>query len=182
MVDLHSLYDRMEENNIMLSFKGEVTFDLIDSLLKVIEHRLDAIESDKLTKKKVYNVLVECMQNLCHHIDHIDDSEGGVHPGKTAILIIFSDEGTYNILTGNYLPKAQVGKLKDWLEQINSKDKESLRELYKRILNEEEESGFDGVGLGFVDIARKSGQKLKYNFKPINENYWFFSFQINITK
>ena len=44
MIDYLALYDKMRENNIMLTFKGEVSFDLINSVLKIMEDRLDKIE------------------------------------------------------------------------------------------------------------------------------------------
>lgn len=179
MIDLFSLYERMHDNNIMLSFKGEVTFDLVNSILKVIESRLEKTEEDLKTKKKVYNILVECLQNLCHHIDETDYE---TESNKTAILLIYTNDTTYNVLTGNYLPNQNVEKLKDWLDQINSNSAEELRELYKQILNNEQFSEKGGGGLGFIDIARKSGQKLNYNFQPVNEKVSFFSFQINIPK
>lgn len=182
MIDLYSLYERMHDNNIMLSFKGEVTFDLIDSILKIIESRLDKMEDDRKTMKKVYNILVECLQNLCHHVDSVELDESLSNMNRTAILIIFSDEDAYHVVTGNYIQNENVTPLKSWLDQINSNTKDQLRELYKKILNNEQFSAKGGGGLGFIDIARKSGQKLLYNFQPVNTKYSFFSFQINIPK
>ncbi len=178
----------MHDNNIMLTFKGEVTFDLIDSILKIMEGRLEQLEDNRKTKKKVYNVLVECLQNLCHHIDfsaeslEVKPSDEHEYLKKSAILIIFSDDDAYHVATGNYIDNENVGSLNSWLDEINSTTKDELRALYKRILDNEKFSDKGGGGLGFIDIARKSGQKLKYNFQKINEVYSFFSFQINIPK
>lgn len=169
----------------MLTFKGEVTFDLIDSILKIMEGRLEQLEDNRKTKKKVYNVLVECLQNLCHHIDFSDTSTLGTEHDylrKSAILIIFSDDDAYHVATGNYIANENVNSLNGWLDEINSTTKDELRALYKRILDNEKFSDKGGGGLGFIDIARKSGQKLKYNFQKINDMYSFFSFQINIPK
>jgi predicted Zn-dependent peptidase len=180
MLDLLGLYERMHDNNIMLSFKGEVTFDLVNSVLKIIEERLNRTEEDLKTKKKVYNVLVECLQNLCHHVEESGAEES--YNNKTAILMIYLNDTNYNVLTGNYISNKNVEHLKNWLDQINSVSKEELRELYKKILNNEQFSEKGGGGLGFIDIARKSGQKLNYDFIKINDKISFFSFQINIPK
>ncbi|MFL5731249.1 MAG: SiaB family protein kinase [Cytophagaceae bacterium] len=180
MIDLLEQYERMHDNNIMLSFKGEVTFDLVNSILKIIEERLNKTEEDLKTKKKVYNVLVECLQNLCHHIEESATEEN--FGTKTAILMIYMNDSTYHVLTGNYIYNKNIDHIRNWLDQINSVSKDELRELYKKILNNEQFSEKGGGGLGFIDIARKSGQKLNYNFKPVNDNVSFFSFQINIPK
>jgi hypothetical protein len=180
MIDLLEQYESMHDNNIMLSFKGEVTFDLVNSILKILEERLNRTEEDLKTKKKVYNVLVECLQNLCHHIEEASSED--IFDKKTAILMVYMNDSTYHVLTGNYINNKNIDHLRNWLDQINAVSKDELRELYKKILNNEQFSEKGGGGLGFIDIARKSGQKLNYSFKAVNDNVSFFSFQINIPK
>ena len=41
MLDIYDIYDKMEKNNIMLSFKGTVTSELLTSILQIMESRLD---------------------------------------------------------------------------------------------------------------------------------------------
>lgn len=182
MVDYLALYEKMHDNNIMLTFKGEVTFDLVNSLLRIIEERLERIEENKKTRRKVYNILVECLQNLCNHVDTTDIPEEESLNGKTALLLVETDLEAYRLVTGNYIQNEKIENLKLRFEQINSLSKDGLREFYKTILNNGEFSPQGTAGLGFIDIARKSGQKLQYNFQKVNENYSFFSFQIDIPK
>lgn len=183
MVDVYELYDKVHDNNVMLSFKGDITFDLVRSVLDIIEAKLEQVEDNPKTKKKVFNVLVECLQNLCHHVEVGDiDATIGDHSNKVASLLIWKDEGAYYVATGNYLPAKHVEKLKSWLEKINANSKEELRLLYKEILNNNSFTEKGGGGLGFIDIARKSGRKLNFDFKTLDERFSFFSFQINIPK
>ena len=63
----------MERNNILLSFKGEITSDLLTSILQIMENKMDNMQEEPKMKKKVYNVLVECLQNLYHHLDEITE-------------------------------------------------------------------------------------------------------------
>ena len=53
--------------------------------------------------------------------------------------------------------------------------------MYQEILNNEGFSQKGGGGLGMIDIVRKSGQKLEFNFQNINENFSFFSLHIKIS-
>lgn len=182
MVDVFKQYERMQDNNIMLSFKGEVSFDLVKSVLDIIEGRLERIEENAKTKKKVFNVLVECLQNLVHHIESTEAELTGIDQGRTALLMIWVDPSAYHVATGNYILKENVDKLDDWLKEINSNSREELRGLYKQVLNNGMFSQKGGGGLGFIDIARKSGQKLDYVFQDVDESYSFFSFEINIPK
>ena len=43
----------------------------------------------------------------------------------------------------------------------------------------EEQAEKGGGGLGMIDIARKSGQKLNYHFTEIDETFSFFNLNIN---
>ena len=72
MFDIYDFYEKMEDGKIMLSFKGEITSELLTSILKILESKLDNIGDEPKLRKKVYNVLVECLQNLYHHNDGIN--------------------------------------------------------------------------------------------------------------
>jgi len=181
MIDIYDLYNKMEGNNIMLSFKGDITSELMTSILHIMESRLDSMKEDTKVKKKVYNVLVECLQNLYHHIDEVPDKKVDKNnSGKSAIFMIGIGESDYSIVTGNYLLTEKVPSFKKMLERINSLNTEDLKNLYKEILNNERLSEKGGGGLGMIDIARKTGQKLNFNFVEINDKYSFFSLNIKV--
>ena len=56
----------------------------------------------------------------------------------------------------------------------------NLRKLHKEILNNNTFSEKGGGGLGFLDISRKSGSKLKFDFRPFDENFTYFDFETQI--
>jgi hypothetical protein len=120
--------------NWIITRIDDTNFDLVNSVLKIMEDRLDKIEEDLKTKKKVYNVLVEILQNLCHHLDEAEVVEGDMD-GRTALLIIQSDNKGYSVVTGNYIFNERIPFLKSRLDEINSVSKDELRDLYKKILN-----------------------------------------------
>jgi len=60
------------------------------------------------------------------------------------------------------------------LERVNNLSKEELNQLYKQKIKEGRLSEKGGAGLGFIDIARKTGQKLVYSFLKIDEEKSFF--------
>lgn len=176
MIDIYCFYENMTKNNIILSFKGELTSELLDSLLQIIETKMEKMQEEPKIRKKVFNVLVECLQNLYHHTDEMN--EGGVR--KPVLLMIGRDSEKYSISTGNFILNEKVEGLRNRLEEINSLNKEELKLYYQNALNTNEISAKGGGGLGMIDIARKSGDKLNYGFKPLNDNHSFFSLEVNI--
>ncbi|MEO6882726.1 MAG: SiaB family protein kinase [Bacteroidia bacterium] len=182
MLDIYDFYDKMERNNVMLSFKGDITADLLTSILQIMESKLDNMQEEPKIKKKVYNVLVECLQNLYHHMDDLElvDFEPQ-EPVRSAIFMIGKLENSYNIITGNYIRSGNVESLKKRLDEINLLSKEQLKDYYKEVLSNGEMSQKGGGGLGMIDIARKTGQKLNYNFMEVDQKYSFFSLNIKIS-
>ena len=164
----------------MLSFKGDITSELLTSILQIMEAKLDNFQEEPKVKKKVYNVLVECLQNLYHHMDEI--ALGQAEKVRSAIFMIGKIDGRYNIITGNYIKNENIQGLKKLLEDINVLNKEELKEYYKEVLNNGEMSLKGGGGLGMIDIARKTGGKLNFDFTPVDIKYSFFSLNINISQ
>lgn len=181
MDNIHDFYNMMEDGNIMLSFKGEVTSDLLTSILQIMESKMETLDEPPKIKKKVYNILVECLQNLYHHIDE-DDALTAANEKTALFMIRKNDDGEYSIMTGNYIANENIHVLKTRLDKINSMDKEELKDYYKEVLNNGEMSAKGGGGLGMIDIARKSGKKLDYDFAKIDDKFSFFSLIVNIAQ
>jgi hypothetical protein len=180
MLDIYDFYDKMERNNILLSFKGSVTSELLSSILQIMETKMDNLEEAPKTKKKVFNVLVECLQNLYHHIDEGPGMED-VNK-RSAIFMISKQSDHYKIFTGNFILNDNVNGLREKLLKINSMNRDELKEYYKSILNNGKLSDKGGGGLGMIDIARKSGQKLDFDFHPVDEKNSFFSLIVKVSQ
>ena len=98
-------------------------------------------------------------------------------------MFIFSKlkEDHFELSTGNFISKKTMQFLKSRIGQLNFLEKEELRILYKKILNNEEFSDKGGGGLGMIDILRKTGNKYEYNFIKYDENLYFYILIIKIT-
>lgn len=181
-MDIHDFYDKMDRNNILLSFKGDITAELLTSILQIIESKMENMQEEPKLKKKVYIVLVELLQNLYHHMDDAsaaEKNEGG-EMTRTAIFMIGKENNHYNVITGNYIKNDRVTGLKKKMDEINSMPPDELKEYYKKVLNNGQISEKGGGGLGMIDIARRTGKPLFYEFIPINDVFSFFTLNIVI--
>jgi hypothetical protein len=123
---------------------------------------------------------VESLQNLFHHIElNHEGIEEDLDP-KFGVLVIERDGEFYKVTTGNFVNTKRIKFLKEKIDKINSLTKDELKDMYKFILNHQKLSAKGGGGLGLVDIARKSGNKLEYEFYVYNENYSFFNLTIRV--
>jgi len=173
------VYEDLDKRNVVLSFKGNITDELLTSILHVIEQKLERYNEPKQIKRKVFNVLVECLQNLYLH----SNDEEVVEEEKSSVMVMVAklDDG-YNILTGNVIPKENVETLSKRLVNINQLSHTELKELYIETLTDGKRSAKGGGGLGFLEIARKSKRKLEFGFVPFDDKSSFFSLNVKITQ
>lgn len=178
MIDIYEYYQNMQSKNIVLAYKGNVSEEIFNSLLQMAESKLGKIELSSKLRKKVFNILVEILQNIFHHFDgnDVDNQE------LLSILFLLSkNESEYQIITGNHILLSKVDDLKAKIDAINALTETELKSVYRNTLYKGGISDKGGAGLGILDIARRSGEKIKYNFKKVNDNYSFFSLEVKIS-
>ena len=173
---MHELYNRLEKEDIILAFRGDVTDELLDSVFQIMELKLEGSQSDIRLKKKVNHILVECLQNVYHHREEFTTGEKSEIPEGNAMFLICHDKSNrFRIITGNHMLNINIDKLKNEIDSINAMTSEELRSYYLEKLANTTLSEKGGAGLGIIDMARKSGNKLDYRFEQLNDRISFFS-------
>lgn len=178
--DVYSFYRKMEDEHVILSFKGEFSAELLTSILHIMEAKMYELSIPIQMKKRVFNVLVESFQNLYHHIDKTGEAKMIDPAKKSALLMVKYVDKKIMVLTGNYIPKRSTDDLKRKLILVNELNEKELRELYQQRLLNNSVSEKGTAGLGIIDIARKSKNELGYEFIEINDDYAFFCLKIVI--
>jgi hypothetical protein len=178
--NLKDYYSDLSKGDVILAYKGSITSDLINDVLEGVEKKLEEANEESKTRKKIYNVLVESMQNLFHHIEEFHEGITENLDPKFGVLVVEKENGSYKVTTGNFVNSTKIKFLKEKIDKINSLTKDELKDMYKFILNHQKLSAKGGGGLGLVDIARKTGNKLEYAFYNYNNNYYFFNLTIRI--
>lgn len=171
------LHQTMDPSNIILVYEGKFDQQVTKSVLLLAERNIDSLKEDPTVKRKVFNVIVECLQNIVNHGENLINSD---LKNGLPVFMIGREKEKYIIASGNAVPSSQVSDLKVKIEHINQLDREGLKQLYKEIMRNNDISDKGGAGLGLVDMARKSGEKLKYDFSSISDDLSYFSLQITI--
>ena len=176
---VYDLHTTMIEQKLILVYEGEFTQEITKSVLAMAERNMDSVGEESNIKRKVFNVMVECLQNICKHADDVNVEKD---VKNTAIFMIGKHDNEYIITSGNPIGNDKVESLNRKLQEINGLDKEGLKALYKEIIKNGDLSDKGGAGLGFVDMARKSGQKLEFDFQQINDKVSFFALKTKIPR
>jgi hypothetical protein len=169
--NVKQIHDVMRREHILLVYKGDFSQDTVIPLLKMIEDNLNKHQEEYNIKKKLYLILVEVLQNVSKH----SVEQNG---RREAIFMIGKRGQKYSICTGNLIDKTSAEKLLDKINKVNGLDKEGLSYYYKTTLREGIATE-KGAGLGIIDIAKESSEKLIYDIKPEGENM-FFSLNVSV--
>ena len=178
--DVYDFYRKMEDENIILSFKGTFSEELLTSILHIVESKMVSLDVPTPKKKRVFNVLVECFQNLYHHIEAFGEESTVAKEQKSALIMVKYDNGKFTITTGNFVTQERIPELKEKLIMINDLDGEDLRDLYRTKLEQDGRTDKGTAGLGLIDIARKSKNKLEYEIIDVTESIGFFCLNVII--
>lgn len=179
--DLKEYYEKLSGSNLLLSYQGNITSEVINTILEEVEIKLDNVDEDNKLRKKLYNVLVETLQNLYHHVEDLPDGVYENIKSKFGSIIINRVTEGFKISSGNFLSSNRIKMLKDKIDKINSLSQDELKDMYKFILNHQKLTAKGGGGLGLVDIARKTGNKFDYSFHNVNNDFYFFNLDIIVS-
>jgi hypothetical protein len=152
----------------MLSYKGEISQEIILALLEMTEKKLDSSNAEYGLKSKIFNVMVNCLQNITFHTEKNEHS-------KSSMFAIGRNDENHAVYSGNEIRKERIPELKEKLDQVKKMSEEELNNFYKYWLKTRELSEKKGIGLGLIDIARKTGSDLDYDFDRIDSDYNYFS-------
>tara|TARA_B110000211_G_C14081853_1_gene554953 strand:+ start:1318 stop:1917 length:600 start_codon:yes stop_codon:yes gene_type:complete len=175
----------MQKNNLILVYEGEVTQEVTKAFTALAERNLEKSDESGKVTKKVYHVMVECLQNISKHANDTSSvGSNSLEKGlvKNGIFVVGRNEGSYFVTSGNPIDKDNIESLKNMIDHINSLDKDEIKALYKEKLKASRLSETGGAGLGFIDMVKKTGNKLAYCFKKIDNDNYFFLLRTLVTR
>lgn len=179
--DVNQLFAEICGEDVFFSFGGNITSGQINLILEEIERKFIAESTSNKVKKKVYNIMVESLQNLFHHSDELPKELAETLGQRYGMIIIKRYSNHFRITAGNFVTLSNGKFLTEKIEKINSLSPNELKDMYKYILNYQKMSSKGGGGLGLIDIARKSDKKLDFMFYPYDANYYFYRLDIFVS-
>jgi len=177
--ELNEFYHLMKKHKVILIYEGEFSQEVTKSFLSMTESTFQSSQVNETVIKKVYNIMMEVLQNICKHEfkNFSNDQEK-----TTSLFIISENNSEYQIITGNAVKKEIISIIKDKIDKVNSLDQDGLKTLYKEARLNSTISEVGGAGLGFIDIARKSGNPILYHFTPVNDSIYYFTQMATVNK
>ena len=171
-----TLYHEMLQNGISLVYMGEFNQQIITMFTSMAKNTMEGQGENKILQRRVYHTMVETLENLNQHSDDVTGSE---KLGKGFVIIGKKDDDYY-IITSNKIKNDKKNDLKPVLDTIFNSTKEELNKMYYSQIQREKPYDDPGVGLGLIDIARKTEKKITYLFLPLDDEYTAFILKTEI--
>jgi len=169
-------FERLKTDNQCFLYNGNFSDAITSKIIQLSEFNLTNQAEKLKVRKRVSYLMGECFQNIIRHGDKATKvSSITKDPG---FFMSRNSEAKYYITSGNLIGNEFIDKLKGQIDQVNNLDQIELKALFKEVMIKGKLSEKGGAGLGLIDMARKSGQKLKYNFKFYDKNSSIFYNQI----
>ena len=166
---LHEFFNELSHDEMSLMYSGDFSDEVTSKVIGLSNAQFDdGSEMNKLQRKTGF-LIAECFQNIVRH------NESSIENGY---FLTRNDAGDLYIASGNVVPKELTSVLSEKLEHLNSLSKDELKEVYVKTLSNNEISAKGGAGLGLIEMARKTGNKLVYEFEDINDILSYFYFQL----
>lgn len=172
---ISEFHRHLDRAKIMLAYDGVLSKDIVAAFLTRLKTDIESTNVPKTEKKRFFSIVVECIQNLSKHGNVSDLSDAHF------LVVVEKENSILKISTGNVVKAESQEVIQNLINNVNNKNKEELQEMYKTGIANNVLSTKGEASLGLIDIARKSSNKLKYQFKRIDNQTSFFVFQTQIS-
>jgi len=163
--------------DIIVQFKGQLEFDSISDLIHILKERMKERHVNYVTYKKILMLMIESLENILRYNKHIDLTLSLIKDNPPEFKI-YMENNHYLIESSNVILNQDIYGLNQRLEQINTLSKNKIKDLYKSTITDGKFSDKGGAGLGIIEMAKITDEKLKYQFSPIDEKFSLYTLQL----
>jgi hypothetical protein len=164
------------ESGVFFEYTGPVDTIATNLVLQKLKITPEFEILDKTTGKKLYAILSECLDNISKYSLKKDNEI------RLPYVSITNQPEKIILKTGNAISNDLIERLGKKLDLVNDLDQDSLKKLYEERIVAETGHTEKGVGLGFILMALKSGNKVGYKITRADNDQSYFELEIPINK
>ena len=178
--DTLQICKRLKDYDVSLAYSGAFTDRLTENFISFSDDLIINQKNNPKVAKTTNFLLCESFQNIVRHTEGENKSyqELDLLNGYFS----FHNKGNdYRINTINPILEEDKQKAISSIDYVNNKNALELRELYKEKLRDGEYSEKGGAGLGFIQMARKTGKEILYRITSRNDHTDWLHQQVMIS-
>ena len=144
-----------------------------DAILE-LETKIDGLEITTKAKKYIAKIVTESLDNVCRHASF------NVESTPVSSFTSYLADAKLFVLTRNLIPSSIENRLVSTIENLNLSSKEDLDEQFRHQLKHGKLSDEGNAGLGLLEIARKTTDKIKFDFEKNDDSTSFFTLFVTV--
>ena len=123
--------------------------------------------------------MIETLENLMKYREYPVQKDGN-EKEFTPLFSVIKERDRYFINSCNTLEYNKMESLEKRLIYLNNLTPQGIKEYYKETITNGQFSQQGGAGLGLIEMAKISGNKIEYMFQRVDDNYVNFSLRITV--
>lgn len=169
------IQNHFDYENILVSYYGTLTQNVISDIETNVELKISSLGIEKGSLKRLFFVTIETLQNMLLHGSKTASGE------QLVFFILSYSALSAQIICSNLVSNDLIPVIQKKISVINAFDNETeLKAFYLEHLENNSITEKGGAGLGFITICMKSKNKLKADFKKIDNKMSLFFLTITI--
>jgi hypothetical protein len=161
----------------IIDYCGAIHYETIGELIHQFKNHVHILGVHIGTYKKILLVMIESLENIMKYREYpanVNDK------AFTPLFTVRKDGERYFISSSNTLENRNILPLEEKLSYLNTLNLQGIKEYYKETITNGQFSQQGGAGLGLIEMAKISGNKLDYQFKQVDEKYTQFTLKITV--
>jgi hypothetical protein len=164
---------------MIIDYSGAIHYDTIGELIHQFKNHVPILGIQIATYKKILLVMIESLENIMKYREHpLLTAQNEL--AFTPLFSVIKEGDRYYINSCNTLEYNKMESLESRLIYLNDLTIQGIKEYYKKTITNGQFSQKGGAGLGLIEMAKISGNKIEYMFQRVDENYVNFSLRITV--
>ncbi|MBI5217563.1 MAG: hypothetical protein HY958_01360 [Bacteroidia bacterium] len=175
----YTFFSNLNDDNISFMYQGSFSDEITDKAIQVSDSNIEFAKDPAGIKKSVSLLMAECIHNIIKQTDTAEKSNVITKPG---VFLTRNIGDTFCTTSAYLIENSCINTLREKLEKIDLNDEKS--ELYSMFSDMLIKSGYSekkDMLQGMVEVAKKSGNKLEYDFDTAGVNWSYFYMQTIIS-
>jgi len=173
----YSTFNTFKDDKFSFVYQGFFTNNIVITAIELIENNLVKHRSFKKLRHKLSFLMIESFQNITRYGDEPENKDDKY---RKELFLVRNIKEHFYIVSANIIENTKIDYVQSKLKEVNNLEHTELNKLYQQVLTNNHFTDAGGAGLGFIEMVRKTKQKLEYDFVKINKKYSYFYLLIKI--
>ncbi|MEN8122078.1 MAG: SiaB family protein kinase [Bacteroidota bacterium] len=173
----YTTFNTFRDDKFSFIYQGYFTNNIVITAIELIEKNLAKHRGFKKLRHRLSYLMVESFQNITRYGDEPKNKEDKY---RKELFLVRNIKEHFYIVSANIIENTKIDYVNLKIKEVNNLERDELNKLYRQVLTNNSFTDAGGAGLGFIEMVRKTKQKLEFDFVKINDKYSYFYLLIKI--